>query len=117
MPVIIAGVAGASWGLSAQSGMIVQASESETSIEENPSRNEDGEECWTAFCNPTRKVEISGIYLGISVLMAQAMPTGAALLFGTTSLNGAIYCTNVRVSGENTGFQHFSMTGKQRNLF
>lgn len=114
MPVIIAGRSGATWGLNELSGMIAQAGESEASIEENPSPNADGEIEMTSFYNPTRSIEMSGIYTGISQSLGATMAV-SILIIGQP--DGEIYCKNIRLSQAGESFASIHLRGIQYNLF
>lgn len=114
MPVIVAGRSGAIWGLSEVSGMILQQTETESSIEENPSKNANGEVAMTSFFNPTRTVEIGGVYTGISASVGSPISIGSVLLLGSPS--GGMYCTSVRTGGQCDGFVGVHIRAKQYQL-
>lgn len=116
MPVIIAGRAGAVWGLNEQVGMIAQMGEADASIEENPSKNADGEVEMTSFYNPTRAVEIGGVFTGGGgQSLGVAMVTAALLLIGSPS--GAVYCKGLRSTQACDGFLGIHLRGIQYDLF
>lgn len=115
MPVIIAGRTGATWGLSEVSGMIAQSGESESSIEENPSKNADGEVKMTSFYNPTRSIEYGGIYTGFSAALGEGLAVSSILLVG--SPNGSVFCKGLRMREVNDGFVSISAKAIQYNLF
>lgn len=115
MSVIIAGQAGARWGLTPQTGFVAQSSEADSSIEENPTRNADGEVWWTSFFNPTRTIECGGVWLGAAFSLGQSMGALAAILVGSPS--GTVWCVGQRTTGACDGFVGFRVRGKQYDHF
>lgn len=118
MPVIVVAPAGARWGLNAESGIVVQHSEWETSIEENPSKNRDGEFQMTSFYNPTQSINISGISLATglaNVLVGFAFSVANSFSNNGVS-SGSVYATRVRQVLENVGFCAASITAVRRPL-
>jgi len=115
MSVIIAGQTGAQWGLTAQSGFIAQSSDADSTIDENATKDANGEVAWTSFYNPTRTIECGGVWLGAAFTLGQAMGALAAVLAGGPS--GTIWCVGQRTTGENVGFVGFHVRGKQYSNF
>ena len=115
MSVIVVGQAGATFGLTPQSGFIAQSSEADSQIDENPTKNADGEVTWTSFGNPTRTTECGGVWLGGGFTMGTAMGALACILVGQPS--GTVWCVGQRTTGVNDGFVGFHVRGKQYNLF
>lgn len=114
MPVIIAGRAGALWGLNEASGMILQMAETDATIEENPSKNADGEVAMTSFFNPTRTVEYGGVYTGGGGNLGSSM--GAAILIPGGGPSGTIFNIGIRSSQLCDGFASIHLRGKQYSL-
>lgn len=111
MSVIIAGQVGAQWGLTPQTGFIAQASEADSTIEENPTKDAHGEVAWTSFYNPTRTTECGGVWLGAAFQLGAAMGALASILVGPPF--GTVYCVGQRTSGLCDGFVGFHARGKQ----
>ena len=118
MSVIVAGQAGATWGLNAESGMIAQHGAWETEIEENPSRNPDGEFQMTSWFNPTQSITLYGISLGAG--LASAVVGFAITLANNFSSNGvgtgSIFVKKVTQAPENTGFVATTINAVRRPL-
>lgn len=114
MPVTVVGISGATWGLTPLAGLIAQMGESESTVEENPSKNANGEVAMTSFYNPTRSVEIGGVWLGGGASLGGAMAAFAFLLIGAPS--GGIYCKSLRMSGSCESFVMMHLRGIQYNL-
>lgn len=115
MSVIIVGQTGAVWGLTPQTGFIAQSSEADSTIEENPTKDANGEVAWTSFFNATRTIECGGVWLGGGFNLGRAMGALGATLVGSPS--GTIWCVGQRTTGENVGFVGFHVRGKQYDNF
>lgn len=111
MSVIIAGQSGAQWGLTPQSGFIAQSSEADSTIEENPTKDTNGEVAWTSFFNPARTIDCGGVWLGAAFTLGSTMGALAAILVGSPS--GSVWCVGQRTTGACDGFVGFHARGKQ----
>jgi hypothetical protein len=114
MPVIVVGQTGAVWGLNPAAGFIAQLGEADATIEENPSKNADGEVEMTSFYNPTRSVEVGGVFLGGGATLGAAMAVNI-LIIGQP--DGSIFCIGLRTSQSCDGFAGIHLRGKQYSLF
>lgn len=115
MSVILAGQTGAHWGLTAQIGFIAQSSEADSTIDENPTKDANGEVAWTSFYNPTRTIECGGVWLGAAFNLGEAMGAVCAVLIGSPS--GTVWCVGQRTTGACDGFVGFHVRGKQYDNF
>lgn len=111
MSVIIVGQAGAQWGLTPQTGFIAQSSEADSTIDENPTKDANGEVAWTSFFNPVRVTECGGVWLGAAATLGQSIGALGAILVGAPS--GSIWCVGQRITGSNEGFVGFHVRGRQ----
>lgn len=118
MAVITIGTTGAIWGLTAETGLLVQTTSNKTSREKNEVRDEIGDFALVAFFNPLRKVTVSGVVVG-STGVAAAAP-GVALVMsnaGTTnglgSATGGCYVDDVELAGGNTEFRKITVNSTQ----
>jgi hypothetical protein len=114
MPVITVGAGSATWGLSAQTGMLAQRGTSEASVEKNTGKNASGEVALLSLYNPTRSIEISGVLFGLPAYVGQTMGVTAIFLLGSPS--GNVYCESVRVEHGNEDFAKVTVRGTQYNL-
>lgn len=115
MPVTVVGRGGAVWGLNEQSGLIAQTGEADASVDENPSKNTDGEVEMTSFYNPTRSIEIGGIYTGFADVLGEDISVSALLLIGKP--NGRVNLKGLRTSQGSDGFVGIHLRGIQYDLF
>jgi hypothetical protein len=119
MAVITIGTSGATWGLTAETGIIVQSVGAKTSREKNQVRNEAGEFVLVAFYNPTTTYAISGVLVG-SAGIAGAAPGVVLTVANTTTLGGVsaggIYTDDVDVQGTNTEFKKITVNATRYPL-
>ena len=111
MPVITIGTAGTTWGLAAETGMLVQSFTAKTSREKNSVRDAAGDIVAVAFYNPTQTISLSGVTTGA---LAATPAAGVALtVANSTTANGMtaglIYVDDVEISKANTEFQKISV--------
>jgi hypothetical protein len=116
MAVITIGTTGATWGLTAETGIIVQTTSDKTNREKNEVRNEQGDISLVAYYNPLRKLTVSGVIVG-STGIAAAAP-GVALTVankGTTNgvTTGGVFCDDVELAGTNTEFKKITANATQ----
>jgi hypothetical protein len=113
MPATIIGTAGATWGLSAETGVLIQRQNAKTSREKNLVRNHSGEVTLVSFYNPTQEFSMEGVTTG-SAGLAAAVP-GIALTLANSFPNngvdsGSIYTGDVDVAKVNTDFQKITVS-------
>ena len=116
MAVITIGTTGATWGLTAETGILVQTSSDKTSRKKNEVRDNQGDVALVGYYNPLRKLAISGVIVG-STGIAAAAP-GVALTIaniGTTNgvTTGGVYCDDVELAGTNTEFKKITTNATQ----
>ena len=122
MPVVTIGTSGASWGLTAETGVIVQGVTAKTQREKNMVRNEQGDVALVAFYNPTQTYSINGVInntTGIAaaapgVVLTVANSSGVGSYGGTTA--GGIYTDDVDVQGSNTDFRKITVNATRYPL-
>jgi hypothetical protein len=122
MPVVTIGTSGASWGLTAETGVIVQGVTAKAQREKNMVRNEQGDVALVAFYNPTQTYSINGVTLSTSgiaaaapgVVLTVANSTGVGSYGGTTA--GGIYTDDVDVQGSNTDFRKITVNATRYPL-
>lgn len=116
MAVITIGTTGATWGLTAETGILVQTTSNKVSREENQVRDEQGDFALVAYYNPLRKVSVSGVIVGATGIAAAA--PGVALTIanlGTANgiTTGGVYTDDVELAGGNTEFKKISVNATQ----
>lgn len=116
MAVITIGTTGASWGLTAETGILIQTLSDKVSSEKNEVRNNVGEFALIAFYNTLRKISLSGVIVGTTGIAAAA-PGVALTIAGKGTANGAttggVYTDDVELSGTNTEFRKISANATQ----
>lgn len=113
MAVITIGTTGATWGLTAETGILVQTTSSKDTREKNQVRDEQGDFALVAFYNPTQAISIAGVIIGTGGVAAAA--PGVALTFanknnGNGVTTGGIYTDDVDVAGSNVDFKKLTAT-------
>jgi len=116
MAVITIGTGGATWGLTAETGIFIQSYSGKVGREKNEVRDNVGDVKLVSYYNPTRKVTISGVLLGATGIGA-ASP-GAALTIANADGNngvatGSIYVDDVEAKGTNTAFKDITVNATQ----
>ena len=118
MPVITIGTTGTTWGLTAETGMLVQSFTAKTSREKNSVRDAAGDIVAVAFYNPTQTISLSGVTTN-SLAATPAPAVALTVANSTTSANGmtagAIYVDDVEISKANTEFQKISINATRYN--
>jgi hypothetical protein len=122
MPVVTIGTSGASWGLSAETAILVQSVGAKAQREKNMVRNASGDVALVAFYNPTKTYNVQGVIIG-STGIAAAAP-GVVLTVANSSTVGAysgitaggIYTDDVDVQGSNTDFVKITVNATQYPL-
>tara|TARA_R110000796_G_scaffold554_1_gene1960 strand:+ start:1143 stop:1505 length:363 start_codon:yes stop_codon:yes gene_type:complete len=108
MAVITIGQTGATWGLTAETGLLVQTHTSKDTREKNQVRDEQGDFALVSFYNPTQSVSVSGVMI-TATGVAAAAPGVVLVIANTNSANGVttggIYTDDVDVTKGNTEFK------------
>jgi len=119
MPAITIGTTGATWGLTTETGVLIQRSSAKTAREKNPVRNHEGEVSLVSFYNPTQTYSMEGITTA-STGVAAASPGVALTIAQTFPSNGVavgqILTDDVEVSKINTEFQKVSVNATRYPL-
>jgi hypothetical protein len=108
MAVITIGTTGATWGLTAETGILVQTTSSKDTREKNQVRDEQGDFALVSFYNPTQSLSIAGVIIGTTGIAAAA--PGVALTVanknnGNGVTTGGVYTDDVDVASSNTEFK------------
>jgi hypothetical protein len=117
MAAIIVGTTGATWGLNAEIGILVQTVGAKTAREKNIVRNATGDAILISYFNPTVAHTISGVIIG-STGIAAAQP-GVALTLANTFNSfggisaGGIYTDDVDINGVNNEFTKITVNATQ----
>ena len=116
MSVITIGTTGATWGLTAETGLLVQTTSNKVNREKNEVRDEQGDFALVSFFNPLRKISVSGVIVG-STGIAAAAP-GVALTIANIGVTngittGGVYTDDVDITGGNTAFKSISVNATQ----
>lgn len=121
MAAVTIGVTGATWGLTAETGILVQTVSQKTSRQKNEVRNNTGDVVLVSYYNQTSEYAIAGVLTGITGIAA-ASP-GAALTVANQSTIGQgavtaghIYTNDVDVQGASTEFQKITVNATQYPL-
>lgn len=116
MAVITIGTTGATWGLTAETGILVQTVSDKTSREKNEVRDEIGEFALVSFYNPLRKLTVNGVIVG-STGIAAAAPGVALTVANKGATNGVttggVYCDDVELASANTEFKKITANATQ----
>ena len=116
MPVITIGTTGVTWGLTAETGLLVQTTSEKINREKNEVRDSQGDFALVAFYNPLRKMSVSGVIVG-STGIAAAAP-GVALTIANIGVTngittGGVYTDDVDITSGNTAFKTISVNATQ----
>lgn len=116
MSVTTIGTTGAVWGLSAETGIIVQRHSASNKRDINEVRNHEGEVALVAFYNAFQEGSLEGIITG-STGIATAAPGVALTVANEHEANGVttggVYTTQVDVNGANTEFKTIAVNYKR----
>lgn len=112
MAVITIGTTGATWGLSAETGILVQTVSDKVTREKNEVRDETGEFSLVAYYNPLRKMSVAGVLVGATGIAAAA--PGVALTIANAGVTngvttGGVYTDDVELAGSNTEFRKITV--------
>ena len=119
MPATIIGTSGATWGLTAETGVLIQRQNAKTSREKNQVRNHEGEFTLVSFYNPTQTYAMEGVTTAATGIVA-AVP-GVSLTIATTYPNngvnaGLIFTDDVDIQKLNTDFQKITVNATRYPL-
>jgi len=112
MAVITIGTTGATWGLSAETGILVQTVSDKVSREKNEVRDGEGEFALVAYYNPLRKMSVNGVLVGATGIAAAA--PGVALTIANAGVTngittGGVFTDDVELAGGNTEFRKITV--------
>lgn len=119
MPATIIGTAGATWGLTAETGVLIQRQNAKTAREKNQVRNHEGEVTLVSYYNPTQTYSMEGVTTGATGIVA-AVPGVALTIANTYPDNGVdaglIFTDDVDVAKLNTDFQKITVNATRYPL-
>jgi hypothetical protein len=119
MAVTTIGTTGAVWGLTAETGILVQTGSATTSREKNEVRNEVGEVSLVSFYNATQAYSVEGVIIGTAGI-AGAAPGVALTIANAQSSNGVttggIYTDEVEITLSNTDFKRIRVSATRYPL-
>lgn len=119
MPATIIGTSGATWGLTAETGVLIQRQNAKTSREKNQVRNHEGEVTLVSFYNATQTYSMEGVTTGSTGIVA-AEPGVALTLANTFPDNGVtaglVFTDDVDVAKINTDFQKITVNATRYPL-
>ena len=120
MAVITIGTTGATWGLTAETGVLVQTFSQKMNREKNEVRNEIGDFALVSYYNPLGKVSFSAVVAGTTGVAAAAPGVALTLANIVTGANGAttggVYTDDVEIAKGNTEFKKITGTATQYNF-
>ena len=113
MAVITIGTTGATWGLTAETGVLVQTYSQKVSREKNEVRDAIGDVALVSYYNPLAKISFSAVIAGSTGIVTSA-PGVAQTFANISSANGSptggVYVDDVELAKGNTEFQKISGT-------
>ena len=109
MAVITIGTTGATWGLTADTGVLIQTFSQKNSRDKNEVRDGQGDIQLVAYYNPLGKISFAAVIAG-STGVATSAPgvaqTFANVISGTNGApTGGVYVDDVEIAGGNTEFK------------
>jgi hypothetical protein len=117
MAVITIGTTGASWGLTAETGMLVQTVTVKATREKNQVRDNVGEFAAVSFYNPLQTFAISGVLTGtITNAAAGLLLTVANTNTANGVTTGGIYVDDIEITKANTEFKKITANATQYPL-
>lgn len=113
MPVITIGTTGASWGLTAETAIIVQSHSAKSRRDKNEVQNHEGDVALVAYFNPRQEGTLAGVIVGTNGIAAAA--PGVELTVANQQNTGGItvgdiMTDEVDVTQTNTDFKRISVT-------
>jgi len=119
MSVITIGTTGVTWGLTAETGVLVQTIGVKTAREKNAVRNNQGDVTLVGFYNPTQTYAIAAVIAG-NTGIATAAPGVVLTVANATGIggitSGGIYTDDVDVAMANTEFQKITVNATRYPL-
>ena len=117
MSVITIGTTGAAWGLTAETGMLVQTCTAKVTREKNQVRDNVGEFVAVSFYNPLQTFAIAGVLTGT---ITNAAPGLALTVANTNTANGVttggIYVDDIEIQKVNVDFKKMTANATQYPL-
>jgi len=116
MAVITIGTTGATWGMTAETGVLIQTFTQKISREKNEVKGETGDVALVAYFNPLGKVSWSATCVGTAGLAAAApgvSSTFANISTTNGSPTGGIYTDDVEIGKGNAEFKKISGNATQ----
>ena len=116
MAVITIGTTGATWGMTAETGVLIQTSSQKISREKNEVRDEIGNFALVSYYNPLGKLNWSAVVVGSTGLAAAAPGvaiTIANVSTGNGSPTGGVYTDDVEIAKSPTEFKKMTGTATQ----
>jgi hypothetical protein len=119
MAVTTIGTTGAVWGMTAETGIIVQTGSASINREKNEVRNEVGEVSLVAYFNYTQAYSIEGVVVGTAGIAGAA--AGVALTIANVQntngvTTGGIYTDEVELTLSNTEFKKIRVSATRYPL-
>lgn len=119
MAATIIGTSGATWGLTAETGVLIQRQNAKTAREKNQVRNNAGEVTLVSYYNPTQTISMEGVTTADTGIVA-AVP-GVSLtianIYPNNGVNaGLIFTDDVDVARINTDFQKITVNATRYPL-
>lgn len=112
----VIGTTGAVWGLTSETGVLIQRSSAKTTREKNIVRDQTGAAVLVSYYNPTQSYSLEGVTTGTTGVAA-AIPGAALTLANANTLNGVavggIYTDDVDVAVVNTDFRKITVSASQ----
>ena len=110
------GTSGLTWGLSAETGILVQSYERAVTGSENQALNHEGETAGVSFYNSIAEHTVSGYYTGSSGIPAASIGvalTIANVMTGNGVAAGLVLTSGVTDTEANEDYRTISVTAKQ----
>jgi hypothetical protein len=119
MAVTTIGTTGAVWGMTPETGIIVQTGSASINREKNEVRNEVGEVSLVAYYNYTQAYSIEGVVVGTAGIAGAA--AGVALTIANVQntngvTTGGIYTDEVELTFSNTDFKKIRVSATRYPL-
>lgn len=102
MAAIIFGVTGATFGLTAETGGLIQSLKSTSKVEKEVTKNEQGESARVTYYDPTTEVEAEWVPTGATGISAAAVAAELTGLSNTMLGSGKILVEEISVDASNT---------------
>jgi len=111
MAVITIGTTGSTWGMTAETGVLIQTFSQKVSREKNEVRDSIGDVALVSYYNPLAKISFAAVVAGSTGIITSA--PGVAQTFANISASsgsptGGVYIDEVEFARGNTEFQKIS---------